>query len=609
MTTEEISVIEGEIDKLYQKRVIEQSYHEHGQYISPIFIRPKKDGGYRMILDLSDLNKNTEYHHFKMDTFQKTVQLITEGCFMASIDLRDAYYSVPIAVEHRKYLKFSFEGKLWQFRALPNGLSTGPRLFTKLLKPPFAYLRAQGHNVLGYIDDTIIIANSKEAALKAISETSDLLTQLGFIIHQEKSQFSPVQQLQYLGFIINSKDMTVTLPSDKKATIIDMCTELYNEQTPTIRQVAKVIGKLVAAFPAVEFGPLYYRTLERDKSLALKQNNGHFDRHMRLSDQAKQELIWWIHHIGNSLKNINQRKPDLELQTDASGIGWGATNLLTHTGGKWKQGEELKTNENNINYLELVASFYGLKSFCTNMRNVHVRLRLDNTTAVAYINHMGGSKSSRCNGLAKQMWEWCNQRHIWISAAHLPGKQNTIADFQSRKFNDQTEWMLNKNMFKQLIQIMGVPKVDLFASRLNNQLPNYVSWLPDPGAIAVDAFSLDWGPLEFYAFPPFCLIGRCLQKVNHEKAEGLLIAPNWPTQPWYPLLMSMSIQEPVLIHKHPYLLTQPVSQELHPLHDRLDLLCCRISGQRTKPQVYQRQQFKSLRLHGGLEQENNTTCT
>ena len=196
MTTEEISVIEGEIDKLYQKRVIEQSYHEHGQYISPIFIRPKKDGGYRMILDLSDLNKNTEYHHFKMDTFQKTVQLITEGCFMASIDLRDAYYSVPIAVEHRKYLKFSFEGKLWQFRALPNGLSTGPRLFTKLLKPPFAYLRAQGHNVLGYIDDTIIIANSKEAALKAISETSDLLTQLGFIIHQEKSQFSPVQQLQ-----------------------------------------------------------------------------------------------------------------------------------------------------------------------------------------------------------------------------------------------------------------------------------------------------------------------------------------------------------------------------------------------------------------------------
>ena len=243
------------------------------------------------------------------------------------------------------------------------------------------------------------------------------------------------------------------------------------------------------------------------------------------------------------------------------------------------------------------------------MRNVHIRLRLDNTTAVAYINHMGGSKSSRCNGLAKQMWEWCNQRHIWISAAHLPGKQNTIADFQSRKFNDQTEWMLNKNMFKQIIQIMGVPKVDLFASRLNNQLPNYVSWLPDPGAMAVDAFSLDWGPLEFYAFPPFCLIGRCLQKVNHEKAEGLLIAPNWPTQPWYPLLMSMSIQEPVLIHKHPYLLTQPVSQELHPLHDRLDLLCCRISGQRMKTQVYQRQQFTSLRLHGGLEQENNTMCT
>ena len=119
MAVEETYVIDGEISKLHQKGVIEQSHHECGQYISPIFIRPKKDGGYRMILDLSELNKNVEYHHFKMDTFQTTIQLVYKDCFMASIDLRDAYYSVPINIEHRKYLKFSFNGKLWNFKCLP----------------------------------------------------------------------------------------------------------------------------------------------------------------------------------------------------------------------------------------------------------------------------------------------------------------------------------------------------------------------------------------------------------------------------------------------------------------------------------------------------------
>ena len=198
----------------------------------------------------------------------------------------------------------------------------------------------------------------------------------------------------------------------------------------------------------------------------------------------------------------------MELQTDASGIGWGATNLETHTGGKWSMSESLTANDNDINYLELLAAFYGLQSFCANKSNIHVRLKIDNTTAVAYINHMGGSKSFRCNFLVKQMWEWCITRNIWISAAHIPGRDNTIADQQSRKFNDQTEWMLNKQVFKEIVSRFGTPDADLFASRLNTQLPTYVSWRPDPGAVATDAFSLDWGPIFFYAFPPFCQIGH-----------------------------------------------------------------------------------------------------
>ena len=166
---------------------------------------------------------------------------------------------------------------------------------------------------------------------------------------------------------------------------------------------------------------------------------------------------------------------------------------------------------------------------------------MDNTTAVAYVNHMGGSKSLPCNDLAKEIWEWCANRNITLSATHLPGKQNVIADKESRKFNDRTEWKLNEQAFNKIRHRFGTPDIDLFASRLNYQVPRYVSWKPDPGAEAVDAFSLDWNKLKFYAFPPFCLVGRCIQKIMQDKAQGILVVPNWTTQAWFPFLKDIQV--------------------------------------------------------------------
>ena len=108
--------------------------------------------------------------------------------------------------------------------------------------------------------------------------------------------------------------------------------------------------------------------------------------------------------------------------------------------------------------------------------------------------------------LAKLFWEWCIERSIFLSAKHLPGVLNTVADTKSRKFNDQLEWKLDETVFRTLGEIYGKPEVDLYA-----QVATYVSWHLDPGAVATNAFSIPWGDKFLYAFPPFCLIGRCLQ--------------------------------------------------------------------------------------------------
>ena len=130
--------IEIAITKLLNLSIIERTSHEVDEFISNIFTRPKKDGGHRVILNLKKLNEDITYHHFKMDTFMSAIQMITPGCYMASIDLKDAYYSIPIADEYQKYLKFEWANALYKFKALPNGLASGPRLFTKLMKVPLA---------------------------------------------------------------------------------------------------------------------------------------------------------------------------------------------------------------------------------------------------------------------------------------------------------------------------------------------------------------------------------------------------------------------------------------------------------------------------------------
>ena len=160
-------IVQNEIMDLQSKQVIEEVEHEEGEFISSIFLIPKRNGKYRLILNLKKFNQQVEYFHFKMETFDMAIKMMSPDCYLASIDLKDAYYSVPIHEQFRKYLRFIWNGALWQFCCLPNGLACGPRKFTKLLKPVYATLRQEGHIVSGFLDDMLLVADS-EAELRAL---------------------------------------------------------------------------------------------------------------------------------------------------------------------------------------------------------------------------------------------------------------------------------------------------------------------------------------------------------------------------------------------------------------------------------------------------------
>jgi len=167
--------------------------------------------------------------------------------------------------------------------------------------------------------------------------------------------------------------MKVFLTAEKREKIILACQQLLKKSIISIREVAQVIGLLVSSLPAVQYGPLYYRSLEIDKNTALPQNNGSYEATTTLSSESVSDLSWWVTNLPTACKNITMDNPAIEMATDASTLGWGAV---------------CKTKA--INELELLAVYFGLKSFLFLLRGKHVCIKSDNSNTVCYLNAMGG---------------------------------------------------------------------------------------------------------------------------------------------------------------------------------------------------------------------------
>lgn len=401
--------------------------------------------------------------------------------------------------------------------------------------------------------------------------------------------------------------MRVSLTPEKACKVKTSCHSLSEHAMPSIREVAKVLGLLTSSFPGVMFGPLHYRWLEMDKTQALRDNKGKFDAPMKLSPAACSDLHWWITNIQTAYNPISHGIPKFTMTTDASKIGWGCNFKGTPTGGCWAPDEA----ENHINYLETKAVLLGLQSFQTKIVGQPLNILIDNTTAVACINQMGTCHSISINNLVIEIWEWCIKHNIWLTASHIAGIDNTVADSESRKTRRETEWSLNPNIFHKAIVIIGFePGIDLFASRLNYKCDKYVSFQPDPGAFAINAFYISWERYLFYAFPPFGIIQKVLRKINEDKATGIVIVPHWPTQAWWPYLMRMLIAVPLFLPRNRDTLLLPSDPDLlHPLHKNLNLLLCRLSGDSSQVKAFQQQLPMSSSSPGNLELRNSIEHT
>ena len=173
-------------------------------FYSRLFLVEKATGGWRPVIDLSHLNDFVQLTPFKMETVASVLLSVREGDFLASLDLKDAYFQIPIHGSSRKLLRFMSEGTVYQFKALCFGLSTAPQVFTRVFAAVSAWAHARGIRLLRYLDDWLVLSSSEKKAKESIRELLSLCRTLGIVINEKKSDLVPSQSAKYLGMTIDT---------------------------------------------------------------------------------------------------------------------------------------------------------------------------------------------------------------------------------------------------------------------------------------------------------------------------------------------------------------------------------------------------------------------
>ncbi len=242
-------VLRAEIAVLLAKDAIElvPPADMRSGFYSPYFIVPKKSGGLRPILDLRVLNRSLHKLPFKMLTQKRIFECVRPRDWFAAIDLKDAYFHVSILPRHRPFLRFAFEGRAYQYKVLPFGLALSPRVFTKVVEGALVPMREQGIRILNYLDDWLILAQSREQLCEHRDLVLSHLSQLGLQVNWEKSKLAPVQRISFLGMELDSVEQSARLTEERAQSVLNCLNTFRGRTAVPLKLFQRLLGHMAAA--------------------------------------------------------------------------------------------------------------------------------------------------------------------------------------------------------------------------------------------------------------------------------------------------------------------------------------------------------------------------
>ena len=411
--------------------------------ISPLYVVPKSEPGkFRMIHNLSHpkghaVNDNLQPHMCTVsycsvaDVVDYMQHRPRPNYYLAKIDMKDAYRTVPIHPADWKYLGMKIEDKYFLDRVLPMGLSSSCAIYQRIsdcLAWKFSGLT--GCHIVNYLDDFLIVSDSLEVGESAVSRVVEWCEAIGFPISTEKTVL-PAKSLVFLGIGINVEGRFLYIPENKRAEILNDVHLFQKGSSATVLEFQRLIGKLTFLCQIVLPGRSFLRSTVNQLKGILSSNA--YARRRITTDMRTDLEVWSTFlqdSVGKPFKFMSTPdKPDCLMTSDASGShGFGC-----YTDDSWfcDTWETSWWTEQNITLLELYPIYAGLQIWTDKFSNRIVLIRTDNEALVHVLSSLY-SREPKVNHLLKLIALHLLRENIVIRPVHLRGVDNSWADQLSR---------------------------------------------------------------------------------------------------------------------------------------------------------------------------------
>jgi len=508
--------------------------------VNPLSVSIQSSGKKRLIIDLRHVNKFIYKQKFKCEDIKTIIQLLNRDYFMFNFDLKSAYHHVEICVEHRKYLTFTWDfdksfKRYFRFCVLPFGLSSAPFIFTKLLKPLSKLWRSQGIPIAIYLDDGLGGGkNHCQAKIFSLIVHSDLL-KCGFVVNELKSHWEPVQEIAWLGYVINTSVKSIRATDKRICKLITSINDILDhrrEYPIHVKVLASVVGQIISL--EISVGNIV-RLMTRSAYSIINKCLSWYE-YLKLDPPTVRELCFWR----DNAKHLNCKQlwsgnpiPSKVVYSDASGDACGAvldidgTNKVSHC--NWSDEEKTRSST----WRELKAVLLALEAFRSDLSNRTIAWFTDNQNVVSIV--LNGSKVLDLQDIALELFTICVQCKISLDVKWIPRDLNTEADAVSRII-DYDDYTINDNVFNMLDSLWGPHTIDRFACVYNAKLTRFNSRFYQPESEAVDAFTQSWRYDNNWLFPPTTLIPKVINHLIASNGEGTLIVPCWKSSVFWTLL-------------------------------------------------------------------------
>ena len=582
------------VSRLLMVGAIEMSLEQ--QFVSRAFLVPKKDGGWRLIVDLRWLNSHCVQRTVQYETLKSLRRYALRNAWMVSFDLQDGYYHLAIREQDRKYFTFCVGGECFRCVGLPMGWNASPRVFTKLMRPMVAALRSMVDTspvpgwsssrkkrrrhimrVLPYLDDFLLIAPNIAACATAAWAAKHLLMRLGLTWKDSKCHWTPTQRLTHLGLEVDTCQGVFRVdPVRRKALQASarnlLCRAAESARVVRARDLAAFCGKAVSVQLAILPARFYLRSLY--DCLISKES---WASRVRLSHRALRDLQWWadLPRRWNG-RPIELPSAEAQLHVDSCNYGWGAIfNSIFQAHGFWD-----RESQDHITLKELRAVRLALEAFREHAADRCILVHEDNQAVVAALSGLC-SRSPVMMQELRALWDLLSRERIELVCQYINTLVNP-ADPVSR-LRRPDDYQLDPAVFASLQARWGPHTVDRFAASHNALLPVFNSELHDPGSAGVNAFAqMDWVAHNNWCHPPVRDLAQLVQHLRSTGAAATVLAPNWPAQAWYASLMELAV-DVVQLPQPPPVLVAPVGR----LAERRawQMMAVRVRGTGTRSQA------------------------